>query len=305
MKIGQVIRAAAVTVFLTTSQFSLAARHIQITSCPYTANVAGAIYTIAQKMDGHGTCIDVTAPNITLKMNGQGVSGGIGVSIETSAKNAHILGPGVVWGGIVDQGDSAVIKGLTLQGDIGYGLLIWGATGTLVENNEIYGAMGVDLRASQKCKIDHNKVRATSGGEYDPAYDVWIESAAEKGQSRGNIISNNNLAGKNGLDGASMGILVGDSVEASGNCPAGTFPIEDTVITNNNASNHSGWGVPGIGISLGCENDTAHSIVKNNVARGNGALYAPAFDLYDGNTNCGTNVWSGNHFKTSNQSCIK
>jgi hypothetical protein len=165
--------------------------------------------------------------------------------------------------------------------------------------------MGVDLRASQKCKINGNKVRATSGGEFSPAYDVWIESASAKGQSKDNIISNNNLAGKGGLDGASMGILVGDSLDASGNCPAGTFPIEGTVIMNNNASNHSGWGVPGIGISLGCQNDTANSIVKDNIAKENGALYAPSYDLYDGNTDCGTNVWKGNRFKTSNQSCIK
>jgi hypothetical protein len=302
MKCNQLISAAAVAMFLAmTPQSSLAARHIEITSCPYTANVAGAIYTIAQKMDGHGTCIDVTAPNITLKMNGQGVSGGIGVSIEASAKNAHILGPGVVWGGIVDQGDSALIRDLVLQGDIGYGLLIWGASGVIVEHNSIYGAMGVDLSASQKCKIDRNRIVATSGGRYDPAYAISIEPAVSKGQSKGNIISNNNLKGSGAGGLTSIGILVGNPPDETGNCqPTGRFPIEGTLIVNNTSTEHSGWDTPGVGIALGCKNDSAHSVVKGNTALNN-----QNYDLYDGNTNCGTNVWSGNHFKTSNQSCIK
>jgi hypothetical protein len=241
---------------------SLAARRIQITSCPYTADVAGGIYTVAQNVEGHGSCIDITAPRITINVNGKIVSGGIGIYVEPAAKNARILGPGTVWGGIIDKGDSALIKGLTLQGNTGYGLLIWAASGTIVEHNAVYGAVGVDLRASQKCKIDHNRVRASSGGEYSPAYDIWIEDAATAGQSKSNVITNNNVDSNGALDGASGGILVGDSLDASGDCPPGRFPIEGTVIENNRANMHSGWGVPGFGISLGCQNDSAHSVVK-------------------------------------------
>jgi Right handed beta helix region len=288
-------------------QSAVAARHIQITTCPYTTSVAGAIYTVTQNIEsrGGGPCLDITAPGITINVNGKSVSGGEGIYIELTAKRVQILGTGTIWGGIEDKGDSALIKGLVIQGNDGIALIISGASGTTVEHNTVYGADGIDIRASQKCKIDSNKVRADSGGEYDPAYDIFIEDAAAKGQSKGNIISNNNVASNGALDGASIGILVGDPPEENGDCPAGSFPIEGTVIVNNNASEHSGWGVPGIVISLGCENDSAHSVVKLNVAKKNLALYAPAYDAYDGNPNCGTNTWEDNHFKTTNQSCIK
>jgi len=306
MKTLHVARVMSVLGSLLFTQASFAARHFRITSCPYTANVAGAIYTVAQNMDGHGNCIDVTAPRVTVKVNGKIISGGIGIYVEAAAKNAHLLGPGTVWGGIVDKGSSALIKGLVSQGNSsGNGLLIWGASRTIVEYNTIYGAVGVDLRASQKCEIEHNKIRATSGGEYSPAYDIWIESAVVKGQSKNNVITNNNVNSNGALDGASGGILVGDSFDASGNCPPGQFPIEGTVIENNHANMHSGWGVPGFGISLGCQNDSAHSVIKHNVAKSNAALYAPAYDAYDGNADCGTNQWENNHFKTANQTCVK
>ena len=289
---------AGIVTLLLLPPSSLAARHIQITACPYTANVAGAIYTVVNNIGDHGGCIDVAAPRITVKINGKIVGGG--VVIEPVARRAHILGPGTIWDTLVDEGDSALIEGLVLQGGGGSGLVLRGVSGTIVERNKVYGADGIDFRGSQKCKINHNKVRATSGGQYSPAYDIWIEAATVKGQSKDNVISNNNLAGKGGLDGASMGILVGDSLDAYGNCPAGRYPIEGTVIMNNNASNHSGWDVPGIGISLGCNGDSAHSVIKHNTA-----LHNQNYDLYDGNPDCGTNTWEDNHFKTSNQSCIK
>jgi len=304
----RVANCSFVAIFLTLlllPQACFAVRHIRITSCPYTANVAGAVYTVAQNMDGHGNCIDIAAPRVTLNVNGKIVSGGIGIYVESAAKDAHLFGPGTVWGGITDKGDFAVIKGLSLEGDVGYGLLILGAKGTVAQGNDINGAVGVDLRASEKCTIDHNKIRAWSGGEYSPAYDIWIDAAAAKGQSKNNVITNNNVNSNGALDGASGGILVGDSFDSSGNCAPGQFPVEGTIIENNQANMHSGWGVPGFGISLGCQNDSAHSIVKHNVAKNNGALYAPAFDAYDGNSKCGSNKWEDDTFKVTNQTCVK
>jgi hypothetical protein len=292
---------AGIVTALLLPQSSFAARHIQITTCPYTADVARAIYTVTQDVEGHGNCIDITAPGITVKVNGKIVSGGIGIYVESSAKNAHILGPGTVWGGIVDKGDSALIRDLALQGDIGFGLLIWGASGAIVEHNSVFGAMGIDLRASQKCKINRNRVLATSGGEYDPAYAISIGPAASKGQSKNNVISNNNLNGNHQGDLTTIGILVGNPPDEAGICQsAGKFPIEGTVIVNNLSSEHGGWNTPGIGIALGCKNDSAHSIVKNNTA-----IHNQNYDLYDGNPDCGTNTWEDNHFKTSNQGCIQ
>jgi len=296
-----------VVVVATTSllqQSAMAVRHIQITTCPYTANVGGAIYTVTQNVEskGGGPCIDITAPRITIRANGKSVSGGgEAIYIEPAAKRTQIIGPGTLWGGIYDKGDSALIKDLVLQGNEGIALVISGVSRTNVEHNRIYGAGGVDLRASEECRIDRNRILTVSGGEYDPAYAIVIEPAAAKGQSKDNVISNNNLNGNHQGNLTTIGILVGNPPDESGSCqPAGQFPIEGTLIVNNLSSEHSGWNTPGIGIALGCKNDSAYSTIKNNTALNN-----QNYDLYDGNPNCGTNTWEGNHFKTSNEGCIK
>ena len=118
MKSIQLVLAAGIlAVALLLPQSSVAAKHFQITSCPYTADVANAVYTVVNQLYVRGgDCIDVAAPGITIQVNGQTISSNgaypddEAINIYPAAKHAHIVGPGTVYQVILDEADSALIE---------------------------------------------------------------------------------------------------------------------------------------------------------------------------------------------------
>jgi len=158
---------------------ALAVEHFQITSCPYTASVPGAIYTVVGNVGTRwgDDCIDVTAPGITVLINGSVYAGGTAINIYPAAKRAHITGLGVVSttgsaASILDKGDSAVIETLTIGiwSDGGAGIALEGVNGSAVKNNVIGGgSVGVSLDDTKNCTVDGNTIATVAvGSGYSP-----------------------------------------------------------------------------------------------------------------------------------------
>jgi YVTN family beta-propeller protein len=96
------------------------------------------------------------------------------------------------------------------------------------------------------------------------------------------------------MNGANTNTFLGNN--SSGNVNGFGFLLFTAVgnkVQNNTANGNGG---PGIGISAGTGTSNT---VHNNTAQNNGNL-----DLFDGNSNCDSNVWKKDTFGTANQPCI-
>ena len=257
----------------------------QITSCPYTANVANAVYTVVGTVwVKGGDCIDVTAPGITILLNGATVNAPMAIKIHRAATRAHILGPGHVSQIILDEGDSAAIEDLTIGGNgNGSALVLRGVSDGAVRANIVSGDPAIWLDNTKKSVVDHNK----AGAGYGSIGVLVTNSDAKTTQSKNNIISNNNVSG----DG--IGILV----DGVGPTCKQQVPSLGNLISGNTASDDIGMDSPGVGVWLGC--GARHTIVTHNVA-----LHNWNYDAFDGNVDCRANTWKDNKFKNVYPSCI-
>lgn len=106
--------------------------------------------------------------------------------------------------------------------------------------------------------------------------------------NEGNEISDN-ISNANGTSGKGDGIrlfTVANPVAAA-----------HTTISRNSADNNK---TNGIAIdAVGSNSGTTENKVIGNSGHGNGA-----YDGFDGNVRCGTNIWQGNDFGESNQQCV-
>jgi uncharacterized repeat protein (TIGR03803 family) len=268
------------------AQSALAAKQFQITSCPYTANVANAIYTVVNEIGVRaGDCIDISAPGITIQVNGQTVyteESGYAINVYPAAKRTHIMGPGTVWQTIFDEGDSALIEGLTIGGTAGGpAVVLEGARASVVKGNSAYGGWGsIWLDNTRSCVVDHNK--AESGSGY---IGIQVTNSDPKTtRSKNNVISGNDVR-NNGL---------GIGLDGTGATCAEEVPTLGNIITGNVAGNTPG---PSVGISLGC--GAHHTVIMHNTA-----LNDWNYDAFDDNAHCTTNTWKDNKFRNVYPSCI-
>jgi hypothetical protein len=218
--IYRALTAGMIAAALLLPQSSFAAKHIQITSCPYTANVANAVYTVMNQLYVRsGDCLDVTAPGITIQVNGQTVASneGYAINIYPAAKHAHIVGPGTVYDSMLDEGDSALIEGLTIGQESNYeGLVLKGVKDSVVKNNWATGFPGIWLSGAEHNSVDSNTVTNQGGDMFSPIGILLMDNSGH------NRISNNNTS-RNGI-----GIEVG--------CPGNFVGYNDVICPG-----RSGW----------------------------------------------------------------
>jgi len=291
------LTAGIVAVSLLLPQSSLAVEHIVITTCPYTANVPGAFYTIAGTIGVKGgDCIDVAAPDITIQVGGQTIyAGGYAINVYPAARNVHIVGPGNVYGAIFDEGDSAVIEGLMIGfNDNATGVMLESVTGSVVQNNLVNGHLvGIWLDDTRNCTAGANTVGTDEGETYSPIGILITNSSANAGASANNLILHNNVT-KNGI-----GIQVGYEC-SDGNlscCAMQTATIRNTIKDNIVDVNYALWS-PGVGIWLTCQG-AFETTVEHNTALDN-----MNYDLFDGNENCKRNTWRDNKTQNVYPPCV-
>ncbi len=272
---------------------SLAAKKFQITSCPFQADVAGATYTLTQQLTGigQGDCIDVTAPRITIEMNGNGISsiGGdrAAISISKGANGAHIVGGGASIGGrygfsfgIYDAGDLALIEKVTIFDFGTIGIFLDTVQGSVVNgiNVKEQANVGILLQDTNHCVVENSTASQNVGPKIGKAIGIAIRNSSSMDSSKNNVIIHNQ-ADSNGL----WGIAV---------FTTGNLITNNTANDNNSEGEGYGWGIY-LGASAG------GNFVTDNTASGN-----ELYDADDESPRCGSNHWNSNMFTKVNQKCI-
>jgi hypothetical protein len=281
---------------------------IAIASCnpTFIANVAGGSYVVtANLVPAPGQpCILVTAPGVTLNLNGHTLTGnpaaagpGIGIDILAAAAGAHVSGPGTITAfstGIVDNANSALLESLTIRANLGDGVLMSGVDGSVLDSSAMTanGANGVHLLNTKDCIVKYN-TQISGNGTAGPGYGVWIEDTVA-GASLDNIVAANVF----GIVAAPQPELAGIWVGASANAPLACGVVApastgNIIVANKNINLNAV-----VGIGLECPSATNNTVTDNHAA-GNGA-----FDLFDGNPACDANSWVADVFGTKNQACV-
>jgi hypothetical protein len=294
-----------------------AACALSILNCGCTINAPGN-YTLsgASPMNSTGTCINITASNVTLSsssivIKGPGpVPGTIGVYIAPTANRVLLEGIEAedFRNGVRVDGPNASLLGVvtTLNGK---GVVVNGANAYLIEVvSELDNEVGIQINASATdfVGVVVEAVQATGAGILlngvngaffnaavavgNGTFGIWLKSA-----------SNNSIAGfeaeDNGVAGAYLGCnAAGPNGTA---CPAGVVSsngnsLMGTVLgsTNSVVSNTGGPLNQHFGVAVGLGNRANHFLTITGTGNLND-------DALDENPNCGNNRWFADTFTTS------
>ena len=275
---------------------------ISIASCnpTFTAGTAGASYLVTANLTpaSGANCIVVTAPGVTINLNHftlTGTGAAIGVQIGAAAVGTHVVGGTITaFGtGILDSASSVLLEGLTIRANVGNGVTMKTANGSVLGSSSITGngANGVYLLNTRDGIVEYNS-QISGNGTAGPGYGVWIQNNATGTLSYDNIVAGNTF-GNGGPQLAS--IWVGASSNAPLTCGTAGAPSTGNIIVDNQNINANAV----VGIGLQCSTATNNTVTDNRSVSGN-----TSFDLFDGNTTCDGNTWVADSFGTSNQSCI-
>lgn len=314
---------------LCVSTLALVATTLVVGAGPAAAGhvTCGQVITVSTTFDGNvGPCstgLVIAADNITIDLGTYTLSGttalGEGPGILVDGRTGVTVRNGTVTGfdsGVaIDGGSGNTLTQLRLSdnrgtGDYGEGALVLASTGNTVSNNVIrnngpYGGISL-LRASHNL-VERNQIIGNNMSTTNTS-GIRLENAGNAA-SNSNTVRNNVVSGS-GLDGIqvfsrgsdnviSRNVVTGNNrdginVFAGGN----RNTIEDNQVRNN------GFGpIPGSGIfvrgAAGSQPAPANNIIRRNGTSGNAQ-----FDLRDGTTNCGTNVWTANQGVTGTPPCV-
>jgi hypothetical protein len=285
-----------------TSVLAAAPPTISIASCnpTFTAGTAGGSYIVTANLTpaSGANCIVVTAPGVTINLNHftlTGTGAAIGVDILPGATGAHVVG-GTITAfstGILDSASSALLEGLTIRANVGNGVTMKTANGSVLDSSSITGngANGVYLLNTRDGAVEYN-AQISGNGTSGTGYGVWIQNNASGTLSYDNIVAGNTF-GNGGPQLAS--VWVGVSPNAPLTCGTAGAPSSGNIIVDNQNINANAV----VGIGLQCTSATNNTVTDNRTVTGN-----TTFDLFDGNTACDGNSWVADTFGTSNQSCI-
>jgi hypothetical protein len=247
-----------------------------ISSCGCTINKTG-IYKVTAKLDSSqgltskNGCIDVSAANVKLFLQGFDVAGAAGVP---AGIGIHLL----------PTANGSFVEGTKAGASTGFSTIrAWDigieddASNTLVEDfiAQFNGTAGVLVTKG------HNNNVTNFGSDNNDVYGVWLKA------------SNANQVNSSETDANEIGLYVGCSSNGiiGAKC-AGVAPSKNNKIYNHFASTN---GAIGIAIDLGNTNN----IVTDTQATAN-----TVDDLSDQNANCDNNLWILNSFVTANAACI-
>jgi parallel beta-helix repeat protein len=246
-------------------------------------------YQVTADLSGGGAgCIDITASNVSLKLNGHVIAGsgagGGGITVSGAGRLNHIgiEGPGLIKGFVngitLNSTDYSQVNRVTLSRNLAIGIIAVNSTFLTLGYNVTTqnGAFGILLQDCTNSAVAFNEMNGNGGGPpSNNAGGLWLSGG-------GNNQVNNNQASGNGQ---SSGIFnSGIVILANGNR-----------IYNNSTDGNFG---PGIEVTAGAANN---QIFSNLSSVGNHGS-----DLQDDNPNCGTNVWVDNVAFTKNPaSCVK
>jgi len=247
--------------------------YTQINSCPYTISSPGE-YVLVANLTCSGDGIDITASNVDLKLNDHTITGpnngsGYGINVSSSPSYTHInvQGPGLIQ----------------------------------------HFATGIYLVNVTNSRIHHLIAAGNGGGIYS------VSGGAN------NHFEENNLPVNNGNSGRGDGITLYDTNsevegnDASGNLWSGIadFGSGNHMHHNNAVGNKNLGGLYVVGTNAHVHDNTefgnaggiivggGKNVIRDNIAEGN-----VVDDLYEFNSNCGTDTWQHNTFFTANEPCI-
>lgn len=160
--------------------FSMNTRAEDISTCR-DLNATGTIYVLTQNISSIGSCINVTAFNVTLDGSGYTINysstGAYGVGINISRQNNTVIK------------NVRVVEGSATTSSK-YGIYVYFANNTIIYNNTIYtngtSSNAIYLLTSGNANIDSNIIN-TSG---TTAFGIYLMTS-----SNNNTVQNNNLYG--------------------------------------------------------------------------------------------------------------
>ena len=231
-----------------------------------------------------GVCLLISAPGVILNLNGFGLTGpGAGTGIQIAANNVFIDGNDKTGKdrditnfaiGIEDDGNNAVVENFGVPMNTDTGLYVNGASGSTfgtfgAGNNTKHG---IHLRNANRIVI-HNLGPSNNG-----TYGVWAET------------SSNNLIDQ-------FFSTTNSIADFYFGCSA-TGPAGAACVGFNSASNvvASGQMVSSPGEGMAIDEGSLGNVISDTGQNANAT-----FDVFDGNTLCGTNLWFENVYTTSNE----
>jgi hypothetical protein len=261
---------------------------VPITTCGYTIITPGSYVLAADLNQCPADGIDITVSNVNLTLNGHIITG---VPPNNSPHGISVQGSGRI--------SNINISGMGLIEQFGQGVAL-----TNVDNAQIDGIVSV-----------FNTRGAVSSGCTNVQFsqDVFSKNVFNGLDLEGDNADEIQHSEISGNDTISPGSLLPQMVINGGgrnqvhdnNISVGGYIGLRIVSNNNQIYNNTFFANVSAAIFLGSSNNNN---IHNNIAEGNGLSgtqqFAPNYDLFDANSNCGTNRWINNKFFTANLSCI-
>jgi hypothetical protein len=226
----------------------------------------------SQNLTSKNGCIDVSAANVKLFLQGFDVAGAAGTP---TGIGIHLL----------PTANGSFIEGTTAGAGTGFSTIhSWDigieddASNTLVDDfiAQFNGTAGVLVTKG------HNNNITNFASDNNAVYGVWLKA------------SNANQVNSSETDADEIGLYVGCSSDGTvGAKCTGVAPSKNNKIYNHFASTNAA-----IGIAIDIGN-------TNNIVTDTHASANTVDDLSDQNSNCGNNLWILNSFVTANAACIQ
>jgi parallel beta-helix repeat protein len=250
-----------------------------ITTCPYVITEPGT-YEVEADLNCSGDGIDIQASDVTLNLNNHIIAhthnspSGFGINVQsaTALTNVKVNGPGYVrsftTGLFIQNVSKSQFQKVTFGLNNLYGIFAENVSG-LVLNADIAGQNGDGIVLDKSINGVIQGCDASATGDHG----ILLVSGS------GNQVQ------KNTANGNGYGILL------SSESPGQSYETSDQVRDNTTIGNV--WGI---------QLDTGAS---GNHVGSNTSVTNRQYDLYDGNTDCGTNQWRSDSFYTNNQPCAQ
>ncbi|MBW3019274.1 right-handed parallel beta-helix repeat-containing protein [Candidatus Woesearchaeota archaeon] len=296
---------------------------INISNCSLNLSNSGNIYmlTNSTNITTGSNCLNITAANITLDCAGftiddTGVGTGTGISIaavnNVTVRNCYIVGFDV---SILPQADDMLIENNTLMNASTAGISTIGMSDSTIANNTIFNitgaasdSFGILLTAgSNNNTILNNTIRNNTAPGGNTNFGLRFQTTSTANKVYWNtflysefgihdIVGGNNLSGNRitnhtaaaiFFNGSNNGWIVDNTLLYNGNDGMFIYNSSNNVITGNNASNNTRYGIKLLVGSTG-NNLTGNTVSGNAI--GIYAIGAPSNNIINATADKNTNA---------------